>query len=170
MGLNLAGVEDMANLLLESRRAHASVYSGLSSWYTETNLPGDWAIETTENRWTNNETGVEWLKHFNKHTALRTKGAYRMLVLNGHESHISVEFDQYCEANKIIPLCLPPHSSYLTQLLDVGCFGSLKRAYGDEINKFSMMSINHITKNDFLIAFRAAYFKATTANNIKGGF
>ena len=93
-----------------------------------------------------------------------------MLILDGHESHISAEFDHYCEANKIIPLCLPPHSSHLTQPLDVGCFGPLKRAYGDEINKFSMASINHITKEDFLIAFKVAYFKAITADNIRGGF
>ena len=93
-----------------------------------------------------------------------------MLVLDGHQSHISAEFDQYCEANKIIPLCLPPHSSHLTQPLDVGCFGPLKRAYGDEINKFSMVSINHITKEDFLLSFKAAYFKTMTADNIKGGF
>ena len=117
----------------------------LSSWDTETNLPGDWALRTTENGWTDNKTGVDWLKYFDKHTASRIKGAYRMLVLDGHNSHISAEFDHYCETNKIIPLCLPPHSSHLTQPLDVGCFGPLKRAYGDEINKFSMMSINHIT-------------------------
>ena len=93
-----------------------------------------------------------------------------MLILDGHKSHISAEFDNYCEANKIIPLCLLPRSSHLTQPLDVGCFGSLKRAYGDEINKFSMEAINHITKDDFLIVFRAAYFKAITTDNIRGGF
>ena len=33
-----------------------------------------------------------------------------------------------------------------------------------------MSSITHITKDEFLIAFRAAYLKAITADNIKGGF
>ena len=93
-----------------------------------------------------------------------------MLILDGHESHISDDFHTYCETNKIIALCLPPHSSHLTQPLDVSCFGLLKRAYGDEINAFVMSSITHITKDEFLIAFRAAYFKAITADNIKGGF
>ena len=97
----------------------------LSNWYTETNLPVDWAIRTTENGWTDNKTGLEWLKHFNRHTEQRTKGAYRMLVLDGHESHVSAEFDNYCEVNKIVPLCLPPHSSHLTQPLDISCFGPL---------------------------------------------
>ena len=31
----------------------------LSNWYTETNLPGDWMLETTENGWTDNQTGVD---------------------------------------------------------------------------------------------------------------
>ena len=33
-----------------------------------------------------------------------------------------------------------------------------------------MASITPITKEEFLIAFKAAYFEAITANNIKGGF
>src|SRR4051812_26892790 len=45
----------------------------LASWYTETRLPGDWVIATTENGWTTNERGLEWIKHFDKHTASRMK-------------------------------------------------------------------------------------------------
>ena len=36
----------------------------LASWYTETELPVDWALKTTENGWIDNETGLDWLKHF----------------------------------------------------------------------------------------------------------
>ncbi|RAL64550.1 hypothetical protein DID88_002024 [Monilinia fructigena] len=67
----------------------------LSNWYTETDLPAEWAIKPTSNGWTNNETGLEWLKHFDKHTKNRRKGKYRMLVLDGHESHESVAFQAY---------------------------------------------------------------------------
>ena len=59
----------------------------LSNWYTESGLPTTWAIKPTSNGWTDNETGLEWLEHFDKHTRVRTKGGYRMLVLDGHESH-----------------------------------------------------------------------------------
>jgi hypothetical protein len=37
-----------------------------------------------------------------------------MLMLDGHESHINAEFNEYYKANKIIPLYLLSHSSYLT--------------------------------------------------------
>ncbi|EDN92476.1 hypothetical protein SS1G_08339 [Sclerotinia sclerotiorum 1980 UF-70] len=40
----------------------------LSNWYTEGDLPYDWLIKPTINGWTDNETGLEWIKHFNKHT------------------------------------------------------------------------------------------------------
>lgn len=105
----------------------------LANWYTEGGLPHNWVIKPTSNGWTNNETGLEWLKHFDKHTKSRTQGPYRMLVLDGHESHESVDFQEYCKANNIITLCLPPYSSHLTQPLDVGCSSVLKRKYGCEI-------------------------------------
>jgi hypothetical protein len=81
-----------------------------------------------------NKLGLAWLKHFNTHTKARSVGAHQLLIVDGHESHNSHEFYKYCEEEKIIVLCMPPHSSHLLQPLDVGCFSPLKRAYGDEIN------------------------------------
>lgn len=86
----------------------------LSSWYTEGGLPHNWVVKPTSNGWTNNKTGLEWLKHFDKHTSARAKGPYRMLVLDGHKSYKSAEFQEYCKAHNIITLRLPPHSSHLT--------------------------------------------------------
>ncbi|KAL2885150.1 hypothetical protein HOO65_080100 [Ceratocystis lukuohia] len=102
----------------------------LSSWYRESNLPGDWAIATTQNGWTDNDTGLKWLKHFNHHTIARSNSRYRLLIVDGHQSHHSADFERYCEENHIITLCMPAHSLHLLQPLDVGCFGPLKKAYG----------------------------------------
>jgi hypothetical protein len=102
----------------------------LANWYRECNLPTTWRIATTDNGWTTNIVGMDWIKHFDFHTAPRTKGKYRLLILDGHESHHSTEFELYCQQNNIITLCMPPHSSHLLQPLDVGCFGPLKQAYG----------------------------------------
>ena len=129
----------------------------LANWYTEGRLPHDWVIKPTSNGWTNNETGLEWLKHFDKHTTARAKGPYRMLVLDGHESHESAVFQEYCKDHNIITVWLPPHSSHLAQPLDVGCFSVLKRAYGHQIETFIKAHINHITKVEFFLAFSAAY-------------
>jgi hypothetical protein len=142
----------------------------LANWYTEGGLPNDWVIKPTSNGWTNNETGLEWLRHFDKHTATRAKGVYRMLVLDGHESHESAEFQEYCKAHNIITLGLPPHSSHLTQPLDVGFFAVLKRAYSRQIETFIKAHINHITKVEFFLAFQAAYVESMTVQNAQAGF
>jgi hypothetical protein len=142
----------------------------LANWYTEGELPLDWVIKPTSNGWTDNETGLEWIKHFDKHTKSRTKGVYRMIVLDGHESHQSAEFEAFCKGNNIITISLPAHSSHLTQPLDVGCFSALKKAYGRQIEHFVRAHINHITKVEFFLAFQAAHFAAITESNIKGGF
>jgi hypothetical protein len=99
-----------------------------SSWYRD--LPLDWTVGVSENGWTTDELGFEWIKHFNQHTAARTAGVYRLLIVDGHSSHATPEFDQYCANNKIITLCMPPHTSHLLQPLDVSYYSPLKRAYG----------------------------------------
>ncbi|KAG7000895.1 hypothetical protein FocnCong_v012494 [Fusarium oxysporum f. sp. conglutinans] len=66
----------------------------LADWYQESNLPGNWAIATSENGWTDNETGLEWLKHFDRCTTKGSKNRYRLLILDGHESHHSVDFER----------------------------------------------------------------------------
>jgi hypothetical protein len=80
-----------------------------------------------------------------------------MLILNRYKSHESAEFQEYYKVYNIITLCLPPYSSHLTQLLDVGCFSILKRAYGRQIKTFIKAHINHISKVEFFLAFKVAY-------------
>lgn len=128
-----------------------------SAWY-EDDRPADWAISLSENGWTTNEIGLDWLKHFDRHTKDRTQGSYRLHILDGHESHESLQFKLYCEEQRIVTLCMPPHSSHLLQPLDVGCFGPLRKAYGNQIEQMMKCFIHHITKLDFLPAFKTAFF------------
>ena len=93
-----------------------------------------------------------------------------MLVLNGHKSHQLAEFETFCKNNNIVTISLPAHSSHLTQLLDVRCFSALKKAYSRQIEHFIKLHINHITKVEFFLAFKAAYYAAITESNVKGGF
>ncbi|USP74756.1 hypothetical protein yc1106_02030 [Curvularia clavata] len=142
----------------------------LSAWYEEAEIPRDWAIAVSDNGWTTNELGVEWLKHFVKHTDGKVVGARRLLILDGHESHQSLEFQELCKDNNIYTLCMPPHSSHLLQPLDVGCFSPLKRAYSREVESLIRNHINHITKLEFLPAFKAAFNQSFTSANICSAF
>lgn len=142
----------------------------LSTWYEDNPFTREWRIATSPNGWTTNEIGLDWIQHFNQHTKSRTLGAHRLLILDGHESHHSVEFELYCKENNIITLCMPPHSSHLLQPLDVGCFGPLKQAYGRQIEMKMRAGTSHITKEDFFPAFFAAFQGAMTEKNVIGGF
>ena len=111
----------------------------------------------SENSWTNNEIGLIWLKTvFEKHTKDRTIGRYRLLILDGHGSHVTPEFDQYCLNQSIILLCMPPHSSHLLQPLDVNCFSVLKRSYGKRVETLMSFGVNQIDKQEFLSVYQQA--------------
>ncbi|KAG9186004.1 hypothetical protein G6011_02560 [Alternaria panax] len=139
-----------------------------ASWYN--GLPPDWIVGVSDNGWTTDELGFEWVKHFNQHTASRTAGVYRLLILDGHSSHATLEFDQYCAENKIITLCMPPHTSHLLQPLDVSCFSPLKRAYGREVEELARQGVYHVDKIDFIAAYTRIRPIVFTQQNIKAGF
>ena len=88
-----------------------------------------------------------------------------MLVLDRHKSYKSAEFQEYYKIYNIITLCLPPYSSYLTQLLNIKCFSILKRVYSQQIKTFIKAYINYIIKVEFFLAFKAAYLASITAQN-----
>jgi len=119
------------------------------SWY-ESLLP-DWMVGVSENGWTTDELGLIWLKKlFGPFTEGRKVGRYRLLILDGHRSHVTAEFDRYCTEHDIIVLCMPPHSSHLLQPLDVSCFAVLKRSYEAAVQEQIRLGINYIDKSDFL--------------------
>jgi hypothetical protein len=134
-------------------------------------LPGDWRFEVSLNGWTTDEISLRWLeKLFIPATTSRTIGQYRLLVLDGHGSHLTPQFDQICLENKIIPVCMPAHSSHLLQPLDIGCFAVLKRSYGSLVDQKMRLGINHIDKLDFLAAYPQARADAFKTDTIKHSF
>ena len=62
------------------------------------------------------------------------------------------------------------HSSYLLQLLNVGCFSALKQLYGNLIKQIIARGVNHINKYEFLPLYRQARQAALHRNNIQAGF
>jgi hypothetical protein len=142
-----------------------------TNWFENTDLPLDWMIGVSENGWTNDQLGFEWLQSvFEPNTKDRTKGVYRLLILDGHNSHLTPRFDQFCTEHKIVPLCMPPHSSHILQPLDVGCFSVLKRSYGHQIENFMRLGIDHIDKSDFLISYKQARTETYKDETIRNGF
>jgi hypothetical protein len=143
----------------------------ISTWYDEKLFPSHWNVALSDTGWTNNKLGLHWVKEvFDKHLRNRTVGRYRLLILDGHGSHITPEFDQYCKKNNIIALCMPPHSSHLLQPLDVGIFSPLKQAYRKAIDTNMRLGVNHIDKQEFLRLYPPSRAQSFTTSNIHGAF
>jgi len=126
-------------------------------------------ICVSPNGWTDNELGVAWFKeHFDPHTRDIKKGEYRILILDGHDSHITTKAIQFCVENKIILLCLPPHSTHFLQPLDVGIFGPVALIYKNMIAaRYSFGALYNIDKCDFLEIWHTTQEKALTVSTIQ---
>ena len=143
-----------------------------ATWYQEPALFNKgYAIARSQNGWTTDEIGLRWLKEmFEPHSKTHSTGAKRLLILDGHGSHLTADFDAFCKEHAIICLCMPPHTSHLLQPLDVGVFGPLKRAYGKLVEEMMVAGNNHIDKEDFLSLYPPAREKVFTRENIRSGF
>jgi hypothetical protein len=142
-----------------------------ATWYQEPAVPQSWSIAKSDNGWTTDIIGLRWLKEvFQPYSQQSSTGAKRLLILDGHSSHQTAEFDAFCKENAIICLCMPPHTSHLLQPLDVGVFGPLKRAYGKLVEGMMVAGNNHIDKEDFLHLYPPAREKVFNQKNICSGF
>jgi hypothetical protein len=56
---------------------------------------------------------------FDRHTKKKARSSYRLLILDGHGSHVTMDFIEYCDKNRILLAVFPPHSTHSLQLLDV---------------------------------------------------
>jgi len=139
-------------------------------WVTE-NIPSDWRFACNSKGWTSNEHGIKWLREcFEPLTREKAAGKYRLLICDGHDSHITGAFIAHCMDHNIVLFVLPPHSSHLTQPLDVGVFRPLKKYMAKELQPLISTGIARLQKVEWLVAFVSAHKQAFSALNIFGGF
>lgn len=118
-------------------------------------------IALSDNGWTNNEIGLRWLqKAFHPETATESN-QWRMLLVDGHASHLTTDAIEFCIKEKIILLCLPPHTTHLLQPLDVGVFSPLAGTYKRLVQKKTRLGGAYsIDKCDFLEVYLQARLQA----------
>lgn len=121
----------------------ALIYQGKSgdlqdTWLEDFDSSSEEAhFAVSEKGWTNESLGISWLSSiFDRYTKAKAGKSKRLLLLDGHSSHINLEFIDYCDTNGIIVAVLLPHSIHRLQPLDVGVFGTL----ANSIRLFSHLS------------------------------
>jgi DDE superfamily endonuclease len=95
-----------------------------------------------------------WLEHFEKQTRPDHPEEWRLLVYDGHGSHMSLEFITYCWDHMMVPFLLPSHTTHLLQPLDVGVFQPLKQHHQNIMAEQIRFGGMNYTKSDFFDAFQ----------------
>ena len=129
-------------------------------------------FSSTPTGWTNDNLGLEWLSIFDRETKGKAQRDWRLLIINGHGSHVNMRFIDYCNKHKILLVIYPPHSIHWLQPLDVSLFSPLATFYSQELNRFMMISegYSRFTKRDFFRTFWIAWKKAMKPENIASGW
>jgi hypothetical protein len=103
--------------------------------------PKDYEVAVAANGFITSPLALKFLQHFDRHTKNRAGKSkfngnldnielcntnvdsslldeYRLLIFDGHKTHLTAEFLDYCMQSKIIPFCLLAHTLHLVQPLD----------------------------------------------------
>lgn len=125
----------------------------LQNWIPNS-VHNEWFFSANTKGWTGNVHGLEWLRRvFEPITRAKAGRQHRLLICDGHDSHISGSFLAHCLQNRIVLLILPPHTSHLLQPLDVAIFGPLKKRLTAALSHLNQAQLVRIQKYEWMEAY-----------------
>lgn len=132
--------------------------------------PSGTILMLSDSRFINSKLFLKWLKHFKTHVN-PSKNEPILLLLDNHYSHISLQAVTFCRDNGTHLLSIPPHSSHKLQPLDIGVFGPLKTAYGQEAVKWMVSNAGKvITQFEIASLFGKAYSRIASIEKAEKSF
>ena len=92
----------------------------MSTWVDEVTSESQAHFTVANNGWSNNAIGLIWLqKIFERYTKPKRTITKRLLIVDGHSSHVYMAFVDWADEHGIILLILPLHTTHRLQPLDV---------------------------------------------------
>ena len=145
-----------------------------ANWVGEIN-PEEHSVHftTSPNGWTNNDLGLTWLQQvFDRYTKPKNRIDWRLLIIDGHGSHVTKDFINYCDKHKILLMIYPPHATHTLQPLDVVCFKPLAQNYTNELDNRMQKTQGWlpVKKSDFFSLFWKAWVTTFTNKLIQKSF
>ena len=109
---------------------------------------------------------------FDKETKSQVSWGWRLLILDGHGSHVTMKFIEYCDSNRILLAIFPAYATHTLQPLDVALFSPLSNAYTKQLDDFinDSQGFTRLTKRDFFRLFWASWNEVFTSKNINSAF
>ena len=130
---------------------------------------------SSPNGWTSDDLGFDWLHRvFDRSSKKKARNGRdpRLLIVDGHGSHVNMTFLNWCEKHNVHVCVFPPHATHRLQPLDVSVFGPLAHFYQKELDTwiFRHGAISSLSKREFWGLFKPAFDQSFTKHNIESGF
>ena len=115
------------------------------------NVPLDWKFSCNLKGWTSNTHGIEWFKrYYEPYTRESANGSYHLLDT---AIILPASLSDFVFQNKIVLMIVPPHTSHMTQPLNVGVFSPLKKYMAAELHFVYRTGIARMQKAEWLAAY-----------------
>lgn len=159
--VSACGVYVPLMFIFKRKRINALLIKGCNS---------DMIATVSDSGWINESLFIDYLRHFISFVK-PTKEEPVLLVLDNHESHISLGVYELFREYNLQVLSLPPHVSHKMQPLDLTIFSSLKMAYNKECELYMVNNPGkRITQYEVGELFTKAYNKTANINKAVNGF
>ncbi|EED23387.1 conserved hypothetical protein [Talaromyces stipitatus ATCC 10500] len=161
-GINAEG-KIIPPLLIPKGKVH------LEEWYRHIK-DDDWLVAPASNGFITDEIAFEWLQHFDHFSRPGAFPDWRLILIDNHTTHLTIQFVQYCEIWHIRPFRFPPHSTHFLQPLDGVPFQQYKHVHGRVVNKIARLGGFDFDKNDFFEELRDIRIRTFTTRTIRHGW
>ena len=153
----------------------ALIYRGESiqdTWLDDWNEDEQAFFSASSTGWSCDELGYKWLVQVFDRCTKRLNQRRRLLLVDGHSSHVNLKFISKCDELRILLMILPPHSTHRLQPLDVSLFSPLAAYYTKGLNSMINNSLGtvNMSKRAFWSIFWPAWQQAFTEKNIASAF
>lgn len=120
--------------------------------------------------WMTSKIFVNLLQHIQKHTNSSSSNRI-LIIMDNHETHVSIEAISYARENGMVLLSFPPHCTHHMQPLDKGVFGPFKARCKVTYNDFILSHPGRpINIYDIAKLTAEPYVQSFTPKNIINSF
>lgn len=116
------------------------------------------------------ELALEWLKWLDKLTTKKANGDTRVLHLDGHSTHTSLDFDDYAAAHDIVLVGYPPESTDRLQGLDVLHYSRVKDIWPRKVREWDASHYEALGGSGMLAIIHEIWQEVFTVDNNKKAF
>ena len=94
----------------------------MHQYLNHTDILGNYILSSQAAGYLNNNLTFKWIQHFNKCSAVRQRGVYHLLLLDGHGLYLIIEFTEYYKQRNIHLFAILAYISHFLQPLNIILF------------------------------------------------